>query len=73
MAKDFQSRLQMEYEMPRRIFCILKMANFSQTSAADPVRESYKLLLSQRDLLEIEANAIHSELTSTGPNGERDS
>jgi hypothetical protein len=40
--------------------------------AVDPatsVREQYKLLLAQKELLEIEANAIHSELFSVGPNG----
>jgi 26S proteasome non-ATPase regulatory subunit 9 len=33
-------------------------------------REELKVLIAQRDLLELEAEAISSELLSTGPNGE---
>jgi 26S proteasome non-ATPase regulatory subunit 9 len=34
------------------------------------LREAVKLLMAQRDALEAEADAIHSELTSPGPNSE---
>ena len=35
-----------------------------------PLKTRLRLLTSQREALEIEADAIHSELTSRGPNGE---
>ncbi|RYG98538.1 hypothetical protein EON65_51320 [archaeon] len=34
------------------------------------LRQSLNTLIAQRELLEVEADAIHSELTSPGPNGE---
>lgn len=35
-----------------------------------PLKDQLKSLVTQREMLEIEADAIHSELTSMGPNGE---
>jgi hypothetical protein len=43
-------------------------STLSAAAGANP-RDSYKLLLAQRDMLQIEADAIHSELISSGPNG----
>jgi 26S proteasome non-ATPase regulatory subunit 9 len=47
----------------------LKSSPTSNSSLED-LRQSLQTLVAQRDLLELEADAIHSELTSPGLNGE---
>ena len=51
-------------------FLNLSLMEFVSSVSTDGIRQSLNLMSIQRDALEAEADAIHSELTSPGINGE---